>query len=132
MDGYAGMHYHFPFSLIAFQEINLKNKNILHTYCGGGFLVKTGGAGRIIVNHIGSADGFLSNGGDIFISKKDSRGYHKSMNADTFLEWFERVVRVVPDKSVVVLDLAPYHRKRVTNYKYTNTAIGNLSCTPGT
>ena len=90
------------------------NRKVLMDVNGwaGGFIVK-GGQGRIIVNHIGGEDGFLDGAEDVFISKKDSSDYHGSMNAEHFNEWFRNVLTIIPDKSVIVLDMAPYHRKRV-------------------
>ena len=79
----------------------------------GGFIVK-GGQGRIIVNHIGGENGFVAGAEDIFISKKDTSDYHGSMNAEHFHEWIKNVVQLLPDKSVIVLDMAPYHRNRIT------------------
>ncbi|OXA43917.1 hypothetical protein Fcan01_21134 [Folsomia candida] len=52
----------------------------------GGFLLKSAN-GRIIINHIGNELGFLA--------------------------WFAKIVGLVPDKSVLVLNQAPYHKKRV-------------------
>ena len=71
------------------------------------------GKGRVIINHIGSESGFLDGGDDIFISKKDTKDYHGNMNHERCLEWFQKVINLVPNKSVLVLDQAPYHKKRV-------------------
>lgn len=90
------------------------NGQLLHDMDGyaGGFLVKSGN-GRIILNHIGSEDGFLEGGDDLFISKKDTRDYHGNMNFERYITWFKKILSLVPDKSVLVLDQAPYHKKRV-------------------
>lgn len=87
----------------------------------GGFLLKSA-AGRVIVNHVGSEDGFLVGGSDVFICKKDCKDYHKSMNSDCYLEWFKRILELLPQKSVIVVDLAPYHRKRVESSIMPNSA----------
>jgi len=76
-------------------------------------MVKSGN-GRIIVNHLGSEDGFLLGGDDIFISKKDTKDYHGNMNHERYHEWFKKILTLLPDKSVVVVDQAPYHKKRVS------------------
>lgn len=69
-------------------------------------------AGRLIVNHIGSAErGFLDVAAQVFKCKKDSSDYHSSMDSEIFRNWFNGVLNIIPDKSVIVLDLAPYHRK---------------------
>jgi len=78
----------------------------------GGFMVK-GGKGRVIINHMGSESGFLEGAADIFISSDNSKDYHRSMNSKHWLEWFRRVVHLIPEKSVVVLDQASYHKERV-------------------
>jgi len=78
----------------------------------GGFMIK-GGAGRVVVNHIGNEDGFLEGAEDIFLSKKDTSDYHNCMNGEHFENWLCEVVRLVPEKSVIVLDQAPYHRRKV-------------------
>lgn len=88
------------------------NYNIFKRFYSGGFLVKSGN-GRVIINHIGSEDGFLTDGDDIFISKKDVKDYHGNMDHVRYLTWFEKILSLVPPKSVLVLDQAPYHRKRV-------------------
>jgi hypothetical protein len=82
----------------------------------GGFKVQ-GGAGRVIINHAGSENGFVIGDGveDIFISKKDSKDYHSSMNGEHYLDWFEKLLKAVKNKTVIVLDQAPYHRLRVPN-----------------
>ncbi|OXA46169.1 hypothetical protein Fcan01_18959 [Folsomia candida] len=87
----------------------------------GGFLVKSGN-GRVIINHIGSEDGFLTDGDDIFISKKDVKDYHGNMDHVRYLTWFEKILSLVPPKSVLVLDQAPYHRKRVEGTLMPNMA----------
>jgi len=69
--------------------------------------------GRVIINHIGSEDGFLEGGDDVFISKKDTKDYHNNMNSERYLQWFKKILTLVPDKSVIVVDQAPYHKCRV-------------------
>jgi len=63
-----------------------------------------GGTGRIVVNHVGSEHGFLEDAEDIFLSKKDTGGYHNCMNGEHFENWIENVVDLLPEKSVLVLD----------------------------
>jgi hypothetical protein len=78
----------------------------------GGFLLKSGN-GRVIINHAGSRDGFLHGASDVFICKKDTKDYHNNMNSERYLKWFEKLLTLVPDRSVIVVDQAPYHKKRV-------------------
>lgn len=79
----------------------------------GGFLLKSA-AGRVIINHIGSEDGFLNGAEDIFICKKDTKDYHGNMNYERYEGWFKNVLKLIPKKSVIVVDQAPYHKKRVS------------------
>ena len=78
-----------------------------------GFQV-TGGNGRVLINHAGSQDGFVEGVDDIFISKKDTGDYHNAMNSDHYIDWYQKLLYNVGDKSVIVLDQAPYHRRRVS------------------
>jgi transposase len=97
-----------------FKQKSWKNR-VLQDINGwtGGFLVK-GGNGRVIINHIGSEDGFLEGAQDVFVSKKDTKDYHNAMNGDHYHDWLQnKVLPVLPDKSIIVMDQAPYHRTRV-------------------
>jgi transposase len=60
---------------------------------------------------IGSESGFLS-ASKCFIGNTNSQDYHSEMNAKHFLEWFQEVLDLVPDKSVLVFDQASYHRTK--------------------
>jgi len=64
---------------------------------------------RLIVVHIGSSDGFVEGGLWCFESKKNSSDYHDEMNGDLFLEWFNRILPLLNDNSVIVMDNASYH-----------------------
>lgn len=64
---------------------------------------------RLIVLHIGSADGFVPGGLLCFESKKNTTDYHDEMNGNTFLDWFKKVLPILDDNCVIVLDNAPYH-----------------------
>ncbi len=74
----------------------------------GGFLVPSGAGKRVIITHIGSEDGFLEEGMDCFVGKKDG-DYHNEMNSEYHTEWFTKILTLLPAKSVIVIDLAPYH-----------------------
>lgn len=58
--------------------------------------------------HIGSENGFLESAQLCFVVKKGSGDYHKEMNAQHFEEWFRRVLTILPPKSAVFIDQAPY------------------------
>jgi len=87
---------------------------VLQTVDGatGGFVLKKGN-GRVVINHIGSESGFVQGAQDVFISKKDCKDYHSTMDATHFSAWFQKLVDLLPPKSVIVLDRASYHRKKI-------------------
>ena len=51
----------------------------------GGLNVPSGAGKRLIINHIGSENGFLEGAGEIFVGKKDG-DYHHEMNSEHFEE----------------------------------------------
>jgi len=75
----------------------------------GGFKTPSGAGKRIIILHIGSEDGFLPGAELCFIGKKNTGDYHNEMNSAHFQEWFGKVLELLPEKSAIVLDQAPYH-----------------------
>ena len=75
----------------------------------GGFKTPTGAGKRVIILHIGSEDGFLPGGELCFIGKKGTSDYHNEMNSKHFQEWFRRTLSILPQKSAIVIDQAPYH-----------------------
>lgn len=68
---------------------------------------------RLIITHIGSEDGFVSNAFHIFESKKNTGDYHDEMNAKSFEEWFQKILPELEENSVIVMDNAPYHSHKV-------------------
>lgn len=64
---------------------------------------------RLIVLHIGSEEGFVPGGLLTFESKKNSRAYHDEMNGDTFFDWMKRVIPLLKEHCVIVMDNARYH-----------------------
>ncbi|XP_022173581.1 uncharacterized protein LOC111036015 [Myzus persicae] len=64
---------------------------------------------RLIVLHIGSTDGFVPGGLLCFESKTNSTDYHDEMNGDTFYEWFVRILPLLKENAVIVMDNASYH-----------------------
>ena len=71
----------------------------------------------MIINDVGSSAGFVKEAKDVFISKTDSIDYHSAMNQQHYVDWFKKLIDLLPDKSVVVLDQAPYHKERVIDSK---------------
>jgi len=76
----------------------------------GGVLVSESAGKRFIIAHAGSESGFVSNALLIFRSQPQSADYNDDMNATNFIKWMtEKVIPNLPDKSLVVMDNAPYH-----------------------
>jgi len=59
---------------------------------------------RLIVLHIGSSDGFVPGGLLCFESKTNS-----SDHPTTFFEWFVKILRLLKDNAVIIMDNASYH-----------------------
>ena len=68
-----------------------------------------------IILHAGSADrGFLPGCKLVFRGSKGSEDYHQEMNGECFNDWFEhKLLPVLDNPSVIVLDNATYHNVRV-------------------
>ena len=76
----------------------------------GGLNVPSGKGKRLIINHIGSKNGFLEGCGECFVGKKGTIDYHQEMNNVHFERWWEtKVLPALPNKSVVLIDNAKYH-----------------------
>ncbi|KAM7298945.1 uncharacterized protein ISCGN_019512 [Ixodes scapularis] len=67
---------------------------------------------RLIVTHIGSEDGFVPGCLDVFRGKKTG-DYHEEMDGPRFEKWFDDVLQKLPTGSVIVMDNAPYHSRRL-------------------
>jgi hypothetical protein len=78
----------------------------------GGFIKPSGAGKRTIITHFGNETGFLEPQEEtmlVFEGKKDLQDYHTEMNLLHYQEWFGTIVKHLPQKSVVVIDRAPYH-----------------------
>ena len=76
----------------------------------GGFKHPSGKGQRLIILHAGSRNGWIPGCELIFVSKKKSDDYHDEMNAQHFLEWFEKTLLPrIPSNSIIVMDNAKYH-----------------------
>ena len=72
----------------------------------------SGKGARLIITHIGSDSGFVEGGLQLFLSKKTG-DYHTEMDGDYFENWFSKILPLFEDNSVIVLDNAPYHSRKV-------------------
>lgn len=88
----------------------------------GGLKVPSGKGRRLIINHLGSKNGFLKDSGECFVGKKDSADYHNEMNGDHFENWLvEKVFPNLPNKAVISLDNARYHSRQTEDSKTPTT-----------
>lgn len=78
-----------------------------------GLKAPSGKGRRLIISHIGSDEGFLENGLLLFESKKNTDDYHKEMNAQHFEEWLTGILPRLKPNSVLVIDNAPYHSRKM-------------------
>lgn len=67
---------------------------------------------RLIICHIGSEDGFLPDALWAFESKKTG-DYHEEMDGVSFENWFSKILPNLEENSVVVLDNASYHTRKL-------------------
>ena len=89
----------------------------------GGLDVPQGQGQRLIINNIGSVDGFLEGCGECFVGVKDCADYHKEMNGVHYEKWWEeKVLPKLPNKSVVLIDNAKYHTRQTEESKTPNTS----------
>lgn len=72
----------------------------------------SGRGARLIVTHIGNEDGFVDGCLSVFKGTK-SGDYHEEMDGEHFEAWFDFVLTKLPQGSVVVMDNASYHSRRL-------------------
>ena len=79
---------------------------------------------RLIILHAGSEEeGFSENCELIFKGHYVDGDYHKEMNAQVFLNWFEnQLMPALKSPSVIVLDNASYHNTRAEESKFPTSA----------
>ena len=77
-----------------------------------GIKVPSGKGKRLIITHIGSEEGFLKQGLLTFQSCRTG-DYHEDMNSDVFEDYFGEMIKFLPADSVVVMDNASYHSRRI-------------------
>lgn len=67
---------------------------------------------RLIITHVGGETGFVEDGLLVFESKKTG-DYHEEMNASVFEDWFGKILKKLPRSSVIVMDNASYHSRKL-------------------
>ncbi|KAB0804373.1 hypothetical protein PPYR_01343 [Photinus pyralis] len=68
----------------------------------------------LIITHIGSVKRFVDRGSLVFQSKRTG-DYHEDMNADVLEEYFDQMLSLLPENSVIVMDNASYHSRHLEN-----------------
>lgn len=96
-------------------------KCVLNTPCSRGK--------RIIILHAGNENGFVPNA--LLLSAKNvkdsSADYHQDMNAELFEKWLtEQLVPNIPPNSVIVLDNASYHSRKLIKIPNMNTKKADI------
>lgn len=75
-----------------------------------GMFVSESSGSRWIIAHAGTENGFVNGALLMFKSQSKSSDYHDDMNSINFLKWMsEKVIPNLPERSLVVMDNAPYH-----------------------
>lgn len=80
---------------------------------------------RLIITHIGGDKGFVDGALYVFESKKTG-DYHEDMNSEVFEGWFKRILEKLPKESVVVMDNASYHSRRLERLPTTSWRKANI------
>ncbi|XP_049883814.1 uncharacterized protein LOC126379181 [Pectinophora gossypiella] len=68
---------------------------------------------RLIVTHIGNENGFLEGADWVFEAKKSDGDYHGEMDSHNFEKWFQETLEKIEPGSVIVMDNASYHSRKV-------------------
>lgn len=95
------------------QDMNVTNRR--QAFIDGlstGLKAPPGKGRRLIITHIGSESGFVENGLLVFESKKTCE-YHEEMDARRFEQWFLEILPKLEPGSIVVMDNASYHSRRL-------------------
>ncbi|CAK1597710.1 unnamed protein product [Parnassius mnemosyne] len=75
-----------------------------------GMFVSESSGSRWIIAHARTKDGFINGVLLMFKSQSKSSDYHDDMNSANFLKWVtEKLIPNLPERSLVVMDNAPYH-----------------------
>ncbi|XP_054287688.1 uncharacterized protein LOC129003422 [Macrosteles quadrilineatus] len=77
---------------------------------------------RFVIVHAGGENGFVEGAQLVFLAKKGTADFHAEMDADTYEKWFvEQLVPNVPPGTVVVIDNASYHSRKLEKVPNTKT-----------
>lgn len=84
---------------------------------------------RIIILHAGSDSGWV---GEVLLSSRNIKNcnldYHEDMTAQLFEEWFQKsLLPVLSERSIIVMDNAPYHSRQVKKLPNSNSTKAEIS-----
>lgn len=69
---------------------------------------------RFALLHAGGDNGFVVGAENTFLCKKNTADVHSEMDAETYEDWFNnKLLPNIPEHSVVVLDNASYHTRKL-------------------
>lgn len=71
---------------------------------------------HLIMLHVASNKGFVEGGLLCLESNTNSIDYLHEMDGATFLEWFQKILPLLDENSIIVLDSAPYHCEKQIKY----------------
>lgn len=93
--------------------VNKNHSNDFTWYYGedGPWIKKPTGKGeRLIILNAITRDGWVPGAKVVFKSTKKTGDYHGQMNWELFKKWFtEKLLPNIPEKSLIIMDNAPYH-----------------------
>lgn len=69
---------------------------------------------RFVIVHAGGKNGFVDGAQLVFLAKKGTADFHSEMDGPTYEKWFlEQLIPNVPSGSVIAIDNAPYHTRKI-------------------
>ncbi|XP_025415108.1 uncharacterized protein LOC112686863 isoform X1 [Sipha flava] len=100
-------------------------KNEKHYSCPHTSKVQSEIRKKFIILHVGSIDGFVQGGLLGIESNKNSYDYHDDISSDTFMNWIKKVLPLLKENAVIVMNHTSYNSvhkveypdKTWTNYK---------------
>lgn len=70
---------------------------------------------KFIILHIGSADGFVQGGLDGMESEKNDYDYLQDINSDNFMNWFKKVLSLIKENAVIVMNSSSFNMQLEVN-----------------
>lgn len=84
---------------------------------------------RFVIVHAGSKHGFVEKAQLVFLAKKGTADFHHEMDGVTYEKWFkEQLIPNVPDDSVIAIDNAPYHTRKIEKIPNTKSKKEEIKC----